>query len=207
MRGGRRGGLWSEEEIASSGTGSERAQGREHLPTGGPGTALPWAEKSGKDPLDFRMVPPPGRIDDQGGQDGRLRRLSPASRHQHAGRRLTGVRVPEPDGVRPQARGEPQGKNLRETVRGRDEGEPSPRGEVPSRRGVNVRHRAGPLVAGDFLPGVRVPPPLADFPVRGVGDHEVERPGGEPGKVFPEIAQDGGETAPEPALPALLAGA
>src|SRR3990170_4114053 len=29
MRGGRRGGLWSEEEIASSGTGSERAQGRE----------------------------------------------------------------------------------------------------------------------------------------------------------------------------------
>src|SRR4030042_825985 len=29
MRGGRRGGLWSEEEIASSGTGSERTQGRE----------------------------------------------------------------------------------------------------------------------------------------------------------------------------------
>src|SRR4030067_1131317 len=29
MRGGRLGGLWSEEEIASSGTGSERAQGRE----------------------------------------------------------------------------------------------------------------------------------------------------------------------------------
>src|SRR3970040_1443347 len=29
MRGGRRGGLWSEEEIASSGTGSERAHGRE----------------------------------------------------------------------------------------------------------------------------------------------------------------------------------
>src|SRR4030067_814513 len=29
MRGGRRGGLWSEEEIASSETGSERAQGRE----------------------------------------------------------------------------------------------------------------------------------------------------------------------------------
>ena len=29
MRGGRRGGLWSEEEIASSGTGSERSQGRE----------------------------------------------------------------------------------------------------------------------------------------------------------------------------------
>src|SRR3990170_3651414 len=29
MRGGRRGGLWSEEEIASSGTGSKRAQGRE----------------------------------------------------------------------------------------------------------------------------------------------------------------------------------
>src|SRR4030066_1614374 len=29
MRGGRRGGLWSEEEIASSGTGSERAQVRE----------------------------------------------------------------------------------------------------------------------------------------------------------------------------------
>src|SRR3972149_7098761 len=29
MRGGRRGGLWSEEELASSGTGSERAQGRE----------------------------------------------------------------------------------------------------------------------------------------------------------------------------------
>src|SRR3989337_220711 len=29
MRGGRRGGLWREEELASSGTGSERAQGRE----------------------------------------------------------------------------------------------------------------------------------------------------------------------------------
>src|SRR4030066_66761 len=29
MRGGPRGGLWSEEKIASSGTGSERAQGRE----------------------------------------------------------------------------------------------------------------------------------------------------------------------------------
>jgi len=29
MRGGRRGGLWSEEGFASSGTGSERAQGRE----------------------------------------------------------------------------------------------------------------------------------------------------------------------------------
>src|SRR4030066_465821 len=29
MRGGRRGGLWSEEKTASSGTGSERAQGRE----------------------------------------------------------------------------------------------------------------------------------------------------------------------------------
>src|SRR3990172_4561726 len=29
MRGGRRGGLWSEKEIASSGTGSKRAQGRE----------------------------------------------------------------------------------------------------------------------------------------------------------------------------------
>src|SRR4030066_271001 len=29
MRGGRRGGLWSEAEIASSGTGSERAQDRE----------------------------------------------------------------------------------------------------------------------------------------------------------------------------------
>ena len=41
---------------------------------------------------------------------------------------------------------------------------------------------------------------LADFPVRGVGDHEVERPGGKRGNVFPEIAQDGGETAPETVL-------
>src|SRR4030067_731231 len=120
MRGGRRGGLWSEEEAASSGTGSERAQGREHLPTGGPGTALPWAEKSGEDPLDFRMVPPPGRIDDQGGQDGRLRRLSPASRHQHAVRRPAGVRADEPDGLRPEGRGKTPGKKLRAAVAGGD---------------------------------------------------------------------------------------
>ena len=45
MRGGRRGGLWSEEEIASSGTGSERAKVAsvaEGTPprAGGPGDAF-----------------------------------------------------------------------------------------------------------------------------------------------------------------------
>src|SRR3972149_6071444 len=72
MRGGRRGGLWSEEEIASSGTGSERAQDRERSrgdPSASQGPrepaplqwGAPWAEQArtgGRPPgLHSRRIP------------------------------------------------------------------------------------------------------------------------------------------------------
>src|SRR4030067_741034 len=66
--------------------------------------------------------------------------------------------------------------------------------------------RLASSVAGELLPRLRVPPPLADLPVRGVGDHQVDRPGGKPRDVVPEIAQDRGEPTPEPVLPDVPAG-
>src|SRR3972149_6462317 len=67
MRGGRRGGLWSEEEIASSGTGSERARGRERSrgdPSASQGPRRRPAAYRGRLPV-LRKPRPPPRLPDR----------------------------------------------------------------------------------------------------------------------------------------------
>jgi hypothetical protein len=91
-------------------------------------------------------------------------------------------------------------------VRGAHDREPAPRREVFPRGGEHVFHRARHFVPGDLLPEVRVPPPFADFPVRGVGNHEVDGPRSESRNVIPEIAQDCGEPTLEPVFSDIPAG-
>src|SRR4030042_5681484 len=77
MRGGRRGGLWSEEEIASSETGSERAQGRERSrgdPSASPGPRSPQGVSP---PIDGTIRPERAQCDEEtsGTQEERMHRF------------------------------------------------------------------------------------------------------------------------------------
>ena len=59
MRGGRQGGLWSEPEIVPSGTGSERAQGRERS-RGDPSASQGPRDRAAKSEEAPRDPPAPG---------------------------------------------------------------------------------------------------------------------------------------------------
>src|SRR4030066_2578806 len=131
MRGGRRGGLWSEEEIASSGTGSERAQVRERSlrgPLREPGSPVAGAasrrSEGARSPAIARRISPgtslmalAGGRAGGGAAEGRGGRAELSGRE--VKRRLAGASQVERRSERPPSEAEPYSAPVRSSRRGR----------------------------------------------------------------------------------------